>query len=337
MLEIAKVLIILLLEIIIFYILGTFFYQICFHGKESRATERTITGFLLLQIIFQMCALPCIFLDTTLTVLTRLWMVVIGVILCGSVLIARNALSSGIKEIIQYIKVHKGVVFFLALVILAVCYYVSINGERNDDSTYYIGLINTTLSMDSMYRFNVYNGFGMESLYARRALATFDIHSAVLCKIFDVHPLILTRYGRANLNVLLTAMATYLMGTKLFSKESSALVEKKACTLVMMVFAANFLFAGNIYTSATFLLTRAYEGKAFAGNVLVVFTLYVCFKLIEEFNKDTVVLLLLILWGCLAISTSAIVVNFVAVILLLVPYYVFQMAKRIKVKSNGKC
>ena len=337
MLAIIKAIFILLLEIIIFYIFGTFSDKVLMSGRESRVSERVIVGFFLLQIMFQICSFPFIYFDTSLTLLTRVWAALLCVVLCVGVLITKKELLKGVKGIAGYIKERKWVVGVLFLAVMAMCYYVSINGERNEDSMYYIGLINTSLSMDSMYRFNVYNGFGMESLYARRALVTFDIHSAVLCKIFNVHPLVLVRYGRASLNVVLTAMATYLVGTMLYRKESVAVAEKKACVLVIVVFIVNFLFAGNIYTSAMFLLTRAYEGKSFAGNVLVIFTLYICLKHIMKFDKRDVILLVVILWGSLAISTSAIVVNVVAMIILLAPYYVMQIASRIRVKSNGKC
>ena len=100
----------------------------------------------------------------------------------------------------------------------AMCYYVSINGEMNDDSTYYIGLINTTLTSGRLYKFNAYTGEQVHSLYLRRALVTFDINTAVACKIYHIHPLVITRITRASLNMILTAGAVYLIGRNLFRK-----------------------------------------------------------------------------------------------------------------------
>ena len=261
MLAIIKAIFILLLEIIIFYIFGTISDKVLMRGRESRVSERVIVGFLLLQIMFQICSFPFIYFDTSLTLLTLVWTIFLGGVLFVGVLITRKELLKGVKGIADYIKERKWIVGVLFLAVMAMCYYVSINGERNEDSMYYIGLINTSLSMDSMYRFNVYNGFGMESLYARRALVTFDIHSAVLCKIFNVHPLILVRYGRASLNVVLTAMATYLVGTMLYRKESAALAEKKACALVIVVFIVNFLFAGIYIRMRCFYLQEHMRGN----------------------------------------------------------------------------
>ena len=103
--------------------------------------------------------------------------------------------------------------------LFAMCYYVSINGEMNDDSTYYIGLINTTLTSGRLYKFNAYTGEQVHSLYLRRALVTFDINTAVACKIYHIHPLVITRITRASLNMILTAGAVYLIGRNLFSRK----------------------------------------------------------------------------------------------------------------------
>ena len=84
-----------------------------------------------------------------------------------------------------------------------------INGEMNDDSTYYIGLINTTLTSGRLYKFNAYTGEQVHSLYLRRALVTFDINTAVACKIYHIHPLVITRITRASLNMIVTAGAVY--------------------------------------------------------------------------------------------------------------------------------
>lgn len=337
MLEVIKTIILLLFELLIFYILGTAVEKIVIRERKQGISEKIIVGFLILQILFQICALPFIYFDTTLTLLSRVWSVGIGIIVLCSAIANQKKVREDITELMVYFKTNKWAFLSMLVVIVLVCYYVSINGEQNDDAVYYIGLINTTVSMDSMYRFNVYNGFGMESLYLRRALTTFDIHSATLCKLFDIHPLVLTRIGRASLNVILTATAMYLLGKRFFVKNEGPVAEKKACMLVEIAFLMNFLFAGNIYTSATFLLTRAYEGKAFSANVLILYTLFICIGNVFKMHRSDYVILLLILWGSLAISSSAIVVNLLAVVVCLLPCYVIQRIDRIRVKKNGKC
>lgn len=143
--------------------------------------------------------------------------------------------------------------------LFAMCYYVSINGEMNDDSTYYIGLINTTLTSGRLYKFNAYTGEQVHSLYLRRALVTFDINTAVACKIYHIHPLVITRITRASLNMILTAGAVYLIGRNLFQEEKDAFW--KAGTFTCIALACNFLFDNTIYTSAAFCYTELMREK----------------------------------------------------------------------------
>ena len=54
-----------------------------------------------------------------------------------------------------------------------------------------------------------------DSWYLRRALATYEIHSAMLCSVFQIPALVVTRITRACENVILTSMAVYLFGKKI--------------------------------------------------------------------------------------------------------------------------
>ena len=216
--------------------------------------------------------------------------------------------------------------------LFAMCYYVSINGEMNDDSTYYIGLINTTLTSGRLYKFNAYTGEQVHSLYLRRALVTFDINTAVACKIYHIHPLVITRITRASLNMILTAGAVYLIGRNLFQEEKDAFL--KAGTFTWIALACNFLFDNTIYTSAAFLLHRAYEGKAYAGNMLLLFTIYLCILYIRQRDKWNCIYLILTLWACIAISSSAIMVTGAACGVLLIPVVFEKLIRRIKRDKN---
>lgn len=154
---------------------------------------------------------------------------------------------------------HKIWFLLMGIFLLVMCYYVSVNGEINDDSTYYIGLINTTLTSNRLYRFNAYTGEQVKSLYMRRALVTFDINTAVACKIYHIHPLVITRITRASLNVILSAGSVYLLGRTFSWKRKRGILESRSIYLPCN--GMQLSFDNTIYTSAAFLLHRAYEGK----------------------------------------------------------------------------
>lgn len=128
----------------------------------------------------------------------------------------------------------------------------------NDDSTYYIGLINTTLTSGRLYKFNAYTGEQVHSLYLRRALVTFDINTAVACKIYHIHPLVITRITRASLNMILTAGAVYLIGRN-FSGREGCILEGR--NIYLYCPGMQFPFDNTIYTSAAFCYTELMREK----------------------------------------------------------------------------
>lgn len=317
MTAIIKAIFILLFQIIIYYLFGLLFEYLC--RKKHGVIFKEITGFLLYQILFQICALPMIELNQTLTRLAILWTAFTALCMILAVALCRKRIAEDLEMISHEMRSHKSSSLLMLVLLAALCYYVCINGELNDDSTYYIGLINTTLTTDRMYQYNAYTGAQMDSLYLRRALVTFDINTAVACKIYHIHPLIITRITRSCLNVILTTGAVYLIGRVLFREKEDAFERAGAFTCLAM--ACNFLFDNTIYSSATFLLHRTYEGKAYAGNVLMLFTIYICILYIVQKDKWNYVYLIFTFWACVTISSSAILVTFAAGIVLLAPVW----------------
>ena len=220
MTAVIKAIGILLLQIIIYYLFGTMFELFC--RKKHGVVFKEISGFLVYQVLFQICALPMIKADQTLARLAVLWGVIVITCCIGTAIFCRERIAEDIEMIIKAFFRHKVWFLLMGCFLFAMCYYVSINGEMNDDSTYYIGLINTTLTSGRLYKFNAYTGEQVHSLYLRRALVTFDINTAVACKIYHIHPLVITRITRASLNMILTAGAVYLIGRNLFQEEKDA-------------------------------------------------------------------------------------------------------------------
>ena len=330
MTAVIKAIGILLLQIIIYYLFGTMFELFC--RKKHGVVFKEISGFLVYQVLFQICALPMIKADQTLARLAVLWGVIVITCCIGTAIFCRERIAEDIEMIIKAFFRHKVWFLLMGCFLFAMCYYVSINGEMNDDSTYYIGLINTTLTSGRLYKFNAYTGEQVHSLYLRRALVTFDINTAVACKIYHIHPLVITRITRASLNMILTEGAVYLIGRNLFQEEKDAFW--KAGTFTCIALACNFLFDNTIYTSAAFLLHRAYEGKAYAGNMLLLFTIYLCILYIRQRDKWNCIYLILTLWACIAISSSAIMVTGAACGVLLIPVVFEKLIRRIKRDKN---
>lgn len=140
-----------------------------------------------------------------------------------------------------------------------------------DDSYYNVqGLI--AQQIDTLYRINPNTGISAP-LDARHALALFPIWEAFVGKMSGIHMTIVAHSIVPFVLLPLTYLVYYKIGQRLFR-------EKRDRLPVFMVLMALFQMFGNvsIYTNETFLLTRTWQGKSVAGNLILpaVFWIFFC-------------------------------------------------------------
>ncbi|MDE6314592.1 MAG: hypothetical protein K2M46_13435 [Lachnospiraceae bacterium] len=250
-----------------FYIFGKTFCQVV--KMEQSCFLYIICGFFLYYSLFQFLAFPMILLQSSLSVLTIIWCVLLVLLLC--VCIGAWHLVSKCDREKQLFSI-KGKKFWkkerilqrigFAVPILFLMYYVWNQNYWGWDSASYLGTISTVVDSDSMYTIHGESGKEMETIPMRYALSCFYMHSAVICKMTGISPEIWQKYAMAGLCVLLYGMLMYKLAQELFSKD-------KASTLlfVWVICTLNFFFVSE-YSTAQFLLFRSYEAKGFCGNVI---------------------------------------------------------------------
>ena len=179
---IFKALLLLIVEIITEYLIGTMLVKLVLK-KEGTPGMNLLLGFLADQVLFQVLCLTIAQVTGILHQLTILWSGIRLLILFFSIIICKEIIKKHWNVYQAVIKKNKWLVTAAFFVMLAFCWYVSINGERNDDADYYIALMTTTLDTDTLFRYNAYTGMVLESVYLRRALVTFEIQGAVLSQL----------------------------------------------------------------------------------------------------------------------------------------------------------
>lgn len=316
MLLVCKAVLLLVYELIIEYVFGTMLTKWILK-KETHPLMNLLMGFVAYQALFQIIALFVTFTTGVLHHVSVAWSIIVLLIISCGIVLNRRTMLTQMKDVFVRCNVNKAVFICCMVVVVMFCYYVSINGESNEDARYYIGLMTTSVDTDSLFRYNVYNGYQVDSLYLRRALTTFEIHGAVLSQVTNIHPLVIARVFRACQNVILTSATVYMCSEELLWKKDSQ-KQKKAFLAVVFFWILQLVFADTIYTPATFLLYRAYEAKAFTANMLVLLGLLLCIKCSVEKNRRWLFFIFLFLWGCVAISTSAFMVTLVECMVLLV-------------------
>lgn len=334
MLVIVKAVLLLVLEIIIEYLFGTLLIKLLLK-REIHPVANVLVGFMGFQAVFQVLSLAVTFATGVLHHLSIVWFVVSVVITIAAIIICKKNVAEHIHQAIRVCKKHKVVCGVTLAVIIAFCYYVSINGEINEDARYYIGLMTTSVGTDSLFRYNVYNGYEGEAMYLRRMLATFEIHSAVLSQISGIHPLVLARVFRACQNVILTSIAVFVCSEELLWKREKQCLEKALVTVIVF-WLLQLVFADTIYTPAAFTLYRAYEAKAYTSNLLVLLGLYLCMKTITDKRNRICLLLVIFLWGSMAISTSAMIVALAECTILLIALWLNEMLRKKQEMPNAK-
>ena len=99
MTAVIKAIGILLLQIIIYYLFGTMFELFC--RKKHGVVFKEISGFLVYQVLFQICALPMIKADQTLARLAVLWGVIVITCCIGTAIFCRERIAEDIEMIIK--------------------------------------------------------------------------------------------------------------------------------------------------------------------------------------------------------------------------------------------
>ena len=221
---VIKAILLLIIELLVYWLVGALVTGFFWREKKVGAGIQTIIGFLAYQVLFQVCAFPFIITKRWFTELVTCWIIVILAVLAVSVFLRRKDLVSQVKGLAASVKAQP-LSFVVAIVAIAVFgYYAMMNGRLDDDSVYYIGLANTTVDMDVMFRSNAYTGAMQPSLYLRRIFTTFEINAAALAKIFDIHPIIVMRVTRVLTNIVLSAFSLHTIGNQIYFFFSSSKV-----------------------------------------------------------------------------------------------------------------
>lgn len=320
---VIKALIVLLIELLVCYLWGVLIDKRIIK-RTTNIIDSTLIGFFAYQIMCQVMTLACYFTTGVVHQLSFSWAVVVIIISLTSIALCRKNVVADIVSVQRCVCREKLAFSLTFLVVIAFCYYVAINGETNADSQYYIALVNTTASTDTLYKYNPHNGFESGGFFLRRALASFEAHSAILCQLSGLHALVVTRITRAIQNVILTSGAVFLWGRDLFGTDEKR-KNKKACTLVGIYLVLQMVFSCNYYTNAMFFLQRAYEGKAFTANVVLLYVTYISWQFAKTKNIRELFIILLVFWGSVALSSSAMFLVPVATVLVIVPSFALEL------------
>ncbi len=282
--------------------------------KEYSVTLSILAGFFLYYSLFTCVCVPIMYRWRPLSMLTRIWSIVIILLLMVSVILNRKVWIAKSSEVFESLKKNRWFFVGIALIVLVQTLIILYNYQFTLDAAYYVANVTTSIQTDSMNIYDPYTGDWQDHFEMRYFFATYPMNDSVMCQLFPIHPLMQTKIIMASVAVLLTNLLYYMIGKELFG-------DKKQPIFWMMVFAAimNFNFI-TIYTSSNFLITRTYEGKSLLGNVVLPAILYLYIRLLREHkNRRDWLLLFLVCFGSTVLSSSSNMLVPAAVSLLFLP------------------
>ena len=307
MLDWIKVVVILILLFSLFLMFGSLFSQILM--KEKRPLGETIiVGFYAYYVIFQLAAVPMTLTFRKLSELSGIWCGVVGLIACVFLFMRRKHYRDNevqwldMKGWRQSTAVEKFWQMVPYLVAIANIVLVSVIYSNYYDATFYVGGVSFNVHYDTIGTVNPLTGRLLDELDFKHCLATYHVNDSIICQLFEIHPLIQTKTIMVIVITVLLNIVYYQM-TGLFFDENA-----RARGVMMGFMLLINLCTYTAYTSSSFILLRTYEGKAITAAVTGTMLLYCFIKRLQTIEKYQDWMLLIIAWGAVAISPSAIFV-----------------------------
>lgn len=248
------------------------------------AAQELVFGYLFYFALFELFAVPMTLAWAPLSVLTKVWTVVLAVLVLCSALLNGRSWWKRLRAIRSLLREHSYVLVLAVLALAASCLYAVLYTGNTHDAAYYVGATNTAVYTDTLWRYNPYTGSPVTNFNTRYIFSAYPMHNAVWCQLLGLPALIQTKVVMSALNVLVAGLLIYLIGKRLF-------LQKKHPAAVMLCFWALLqMFSYTQYTTGAFLLTRGYEGKALLANISILAVLYVSVWFWQESGNQR-------LWG----------------------------------------
>ena len=265
-----------------------------------------ICGFVLYFFLFELLAFPMMILRQPLDRLTVAWSVVM------ILLVLLSFFKFG-KAWLQLWKLRKkrgySLSFYIMIFLIGLqCVFAVLWTDNSPDAAYYVANVSTNIATNTINIYEPFTGIIQDEFYSRYLLGLYTVHNSVVCQLAGIHPLLLTKTVMSVFTIITSYIVYAQIGKKLFFNNREK-VWKMLCFLSMIQF-----FFHTVYSNASFLLMRGYEGKSILANVVLPFVLYLGLCLFEDIkNRGAWMLLFCIGIAGVDISMSAMSIVPVAV------------------------
>ncbi len=274
--------------------------------------------------IFQLAAVPMIFLKQPLSRLSIIWLGVLAVVAVGFLWLERKEPRAYREFLCPRGRVTVVKVLMALLAVLQI-YYIITSEYLGWDTAAYIGTVETSVTRNSMYLYQGESGKIAGNIDLRYALSGFYMHSAVWCRVLRIRALYFAKIVQGGMLAVLADLTVFKLGCFFFSGKSyRGLVKEERvgdCAAGMVIaFMILNVFFDSMYATSDFLMSRALEAKAYCANfILPALLLFGLMLWREADRRETKACFFMAALSSVAISMSALVIAPALAVILLLP------------------
>lgn len=242
---------------------------------QTNLAQTIVLGTVAIFAVFELTALPCIFLHTSFTFLTDLFWKISSALSAVSFLAHFRKLGKSLRK--RNLKHDAMLLVFLPVILLVAfqVYIVFHYAHLDEDDAYFVATSVTSLETDTLFVYDCYTGLPAEALNFRYVFSPFFLLYGVCAIPMKMAPAVIAHSFFPLVLIPFTYGVCYLWAEYLFPG-------KKLYQMLFLLFTALLNLYGNysVYSSSTFLLTRIWQGKALLCSallpLLILLTLSIC-------------------------------------------------------------
>lgn len=268
----------------LFLLLGVYYLFGALIGKGLKLRVNVslypILGYIFVFLCFQVVSVPMQLLKSSLSLTTYVYLVALIVaFLFLRWLFKKNHVE---KEKILYKEYYVLTVIIViqwALLLYNMCY-----GSLWDTGQY-IGEISAAVYTDTMNQYEPFSGKTVSLFNWKDCFVVYQMHSAALCKLFHIHPMIFVHRILANIEITFVYIIYYNIALLLFCQD------RKKTNIALILMTVINLFSYSLFTWSGFLFIRTAESKSMLANVILPLLLLWVVYIVKE--KDDRIYILL--------------------------------------------
>ncbi len=287
--QLALALIFIPVYILIYYLVGVAVSRI--FKFENNPVHEIVYGMFAYGILFFVYVLPLKFKLVPVTTIGVIWAVFVVILCLLIVILLRKYIVSGIRDWLKSLRDRKMSVIVVSVFTAILTIFVEFFGRLPNgfNQVWFVGWVSTGVVNNELMTHDTVMGTALDKFNNDRYLCTFMDHSAVVCKLTGMHPMVEVRTVLTAVFILVQCIVVWELAKYFGNKD-----EKKTLVAFFVYWIFRILLVGSQLLPGYYTFFRTYEGKGFVMNAPVPLIALLLWRMYDHPEDKT------LMWkGCL--------------------------------------